>query len=263
MDRIVLAEDDGPPRAAAQVRGDGEALLLGVACPGDLDPRPLVEWAVERALERGARRLFVRGPVRLDRPLAGALEAAGFRPLEVLRHFEAEVDRLLARVEPLAHQLLAERPELADGARLVSVAVGGAGGFRERAEELVESQLGRPPLRYSWTRSCLLLRERELLGCCLTHGASIPTVQAFVVRPDLRMGWATVLLRAWGLRFLRDRGIEKVRYQAREGDHGQAIQMGRRADARALPSKATYGLDLVGAAATDRSVRAAPTGEEP
>lgn len=178
----------------------------------------LVTELAAEAKRRGAEALYASQKVDLDSDEMRGWSWLGFSPCEQVHHHEMQIERFAPRLVPL-HDRLKRRGRIPESARLIPL-------YEADAEEVVRlhvAQMGGDPVTllqrirgegpdaFAPRQSRVLLVDDRVVGFILGRRTSpeVVYVDADIVEPSLRGGWANVCLKLDALRGALEWGIEK------------------------------------------------------
>ena len=144
-----------------------------------------------------------------------------FEPVETVQHHELMIDALIPRLLA-AVTSLKRSGQVPDGARIVPLYAAD----REAVLDLHTSHLGgdRDALRarlhgrttdaFHPRYSRVLLVDDRICGCLLAHrtGRDVAAVDAVVIAPEYRLGWANAWLRLEACQGATSIGVERIRF---------------------------------------------------
>jgi N-acetylglutamate synthase-like GNAT family acetyltransferase len=184
--------------------GPGVSIRVIEPCRRQGVGRALFEQLEHVAKSAGAKALFAVKRVDLDSDEMRAWEWFGFRPCETVEEhvmpssqFEPQLGPLVVRMRERGRIPVSARVVplyQADLAAVLQLHLGHMGGDRE---ELYRKLRGRGPGAFHSRYSHVLLIDNKVKGCMLAHRSShdTMTVDANVIDPELRGGWANALLK--------------------------------------------------------------------
>jgi GNAT superfamily N-acetyltransferase len=225
----LVAESGEPPRivaAAGLMRsqraqplvGPGVALHVIEPCRRRGIGSTLLARLAARAVEGGAQALYATHRVELNGEEMLAWAALGFSPCETVEHHELPLDQFEPQLAPL-YERLRQRGKIPDTARIIPL-------YEADADEVTRlhlAQLGGDPatlgkkLRgdvpdsFAARYSRVLLIDDQVVGFILGHRVAHDSVHvdANVVAPEVRGGWANVWLKLEATRGAMQWGIKK------------------------------------------------------
>jgi hypothetical protein len=180
-----------------------------------------------------------------DGDAARAWAALGFSPAQRKSEYETELPRSLPTILPLYEQVR-ERGWVPESARIIPLADADKeavarlhadylGGNRRLLMPLLD---GPAPDRYDPQFSRVLLLDGNVVG--FTLGRILPggvcEIDANVLHPSVRMGWANLWLKVEAARMLLSNGIEVIRYFSLD-QHQDTHRLSRQAGARLVGSR--------------------------
>lgn len=197
--------------------GPGIALHVIPSCRRHGVARGLLQRATDLAAERSAQGLYA-----MQRVVAGSDEAKawrwlGFNVLESVEQHRLPLDRFEPRLAPLvermrrsgkipdaAHMIPLYRADAQAVLRLHLSEMGG------QPESLSRKLIGEGPGAFHPRYSRVLLLGEEVIGCILAHrsGPDVAVVDANIVAPPYRNGWANIWLKLEATRGALSLGIK-------------------------------------------------------
>jgi len=216
-------------RVAKPFRGRG----LGTA---------LVKAAIDETRRRQIRGLYITPSVLPDSEEAKMWAALGFTSHVSNNHYETNPRRIVEMLTPLCEKMRM-RGWIPDNARVIPLSDAPA---REIARMHAQCLGGTPrgimgrilgggPNRFDPRLSQVLMIDDRVCGFLLSHliESTISYVDAVVVAPDLRLGWANTLLKLHNAKQSVACGRKATRYVAHDV-HGDTRSMSARAGARLI-----------------------------
>lgn len=180
--------------------------------------RRLIERIAEQAKDRGAAALYATQKVDSHSEAMQAWSALGFSPCETVQYHELPLNEFEIQLAPLL-QRMRERGKIPETARIVPLfeadidavarlhleVLGGD------ALDLQQKLRGDVPNSYLAHYSQILLLENRVVGFILAHrvGKDVAFVDANVLAPDVRGGWANIWLKLEATRGAQQLGIKK------------------------------------------------------
>ena len=225
----LVAEAGNPQRIVAAAGITGAIRPKPMAGPGAavhvIPPnrhrgiaRCLVQQLADRAVAAGARALYATQKVDLDSEEMHAWSALGFVPCETVQYHELPLEEFENQLAPLL-QRMQERGKIPVSARIIPLyeadleaisrlhlaVLGGD------ADDLHQKLRGDVPDSYSARYSKILLLDDRVVGFILAHRAAedVAHVDANVLAPEVRGGWANVWLKLEATRGAHRLGIKK------------------------------------------------------
>jgi GNAT superfamily N-acetyltransferase len=184
--------------------GPGVALRVIEPCRRHGVAAALLRHLARAAQSAGAKALYGAQRVEQGSDEMRGWEWLGFTPCESVQEHMLPIDQIEARLGSLVHQLRAQGripPNArviplyqADTAAVLQLHLDHMGGDRG---ELSRKLRGQGPDAYLPRHSRVLLIDEQVKGCLLAHRAAKDTivVDANIVAPTLRGGWANALLK--------------------------------------------------------------------
>lgn len=229
MDCCLVAECGQPPRIVAvagltrsqrpkPLVGPGVALHVIEPCRRRGIGRALLARLAASAAENGAAALYATRKVELDGEEMRAWAALGFSPCETVEYHEMPLDAFEPQLAPL-HERMRQRGKIPATARIVPL-------YEADLQEVARlhlAQLGGDPATLSQKLrgdvpgsfaarySRVLLVDDRVVGFILGHRVArdVVHVDANVVAPEVRHGWANVWLKLEATRGALQWGIKK------------------------------------------------------
>ena len=228
LDGCLVAESGQPPRivaAAGITRSQRSKPLVG---PGMalhvIEPyrnlgiaRALLERLVVRAADNGAAALYAPRKVELEGAEMRAWTALGFVACETVKYHELPLEQFELQLAPL-YERMRQRGKIPTTARIIPL-------YEADAQEVARLHLahmggdpqvlaqklrGDVPDAFAARYSRVLLVDDRVVGCILGHRVArdVVHVDANIVEPEIRGGWANVWLKLeatrgalqWGIR---------------------------------------------------------------
>jgi GNAT superfamily N-acetyltransferase len=229
IDECFIAECGHPPRtvaAAGLTRSQRPKPLVG---PGVvihvIEPcrrrglgRALLEKLSERAAERGAAALYAAHKVDLDGDEMRVWSALGFSPCETVEYHELPLDQFEPQLAPI-YERLRRRGKIPPSARIVrlyesdihAVAQLHLSQLGGDLTSLIQKLRGDVPGAFAARYSRVLLIDERVVGFILGHRVErdVVHVDANVLAPEVRGGWANVWLKLEATRGGLQWGIKK------------------------------------------------------
>lgn len=178
----------------------------------------LCEALMNDARERGMRALYAARKVELGGDEAEGWRRLGFTPCETVEEHSMSLDQFVPRLGPLVERFRRQGriPSdariiplyAADRDRVVQLHLDYLGGDRD---DLHRKILGRGPGAFHPRYSCVLMVGDQMAGCLLNH-LQMPraaVVDANIVIPQFRNGWANLWLKLEATRGALSLGIEQ------------------------------------------------------
>jgi GNAT superfamily N-acetyltransferase len=265
--RMLLPQSTGPGRRSrtfVAVAGDPPRVVGAAAVGMDRRLETAGAWQVDLRVivpfrRRGIGRALVEHVVDLARAhrvaalhawqwvepggeAARAWAALGFSPAQQKLEYEADVAAASSTLRPIYQQVLADK-WIPEAARIVPLAgadydaiarmhVEYLGGSRRLLMPLLD---GTAPDCFHPTYSRVMLLDGRVVGFSLgrigTDG--VCEVDAHVLHPSVRMGWANLWLKMEAAERLLEDGIRTMRYFSL-GQHGDTRRISRQAGCRLL-----------------------------
>jgi GNAT superfamily N-acetyltransferase len=202
--------------------------------------RALTEHAAALAARHGAPALSAWEWVEPDSDAARAWAALGFSPAQRKLEYEADIAAASSTLLPLYEQVRAEN-WIPPSARIIPLAeadhgavadlhVQYLGGSRRLLMPLLN---GSAPDRYDPKYSRVMLLDGRVVGFSLgrLHADRVCEVDAHVLHPSVRMGWANLWLKMEAAERLLDDGIRTMRYFSLQ-QHTDTQRISRQAGCR-------------------------------
>jgi GNAT superfamily N-acetyltransferase len=179
--------------------------------------KSLVAQLEAEAMRRGAGALYATQKVDVNGEEMRGWARLGFSPCETVEHHELPLDQFEPRLAPLLERMrkqgrIPDSAEIiplyaADLEAVVQLHLTQLGGD---AEALTRRLHGEGPDAFSATHSRVLLVDGRVVGCILAHRTSrvVSHVDANVLEPALRGGWANVWLKLESTRGALSLGIK-------------------------------------------------------
>ncbi len=226
---LLVAESGDPARVVAaaglttSVRpkppvGPGVALHVIEPARRQGIGKELIKRLAAHAVERGAESVYATQKVASDSQEQLAWEALGFSICETVEHHELLLDEFEPQLAPL-HDRMRQRGKIPDSARIiplfeadlaevVRLHLATMGGDRTT---LLQKLRGEVPESFSPRYSRVLLIDGKVMGVILGHRVSreIVHVDANIVAPEIRGGWANVWLKLEATQGALQWGIKK------------------------------------------------------
>jgi GNAT superfamily N-acetyltransferase len=189
--------------------------------------------------------LWSRTPVTDDSDAAAFMRGCGFTPWRREHHFEAAIEALLADVAPKAERLRArgqlptdlrfDRLTQAPSEEIARMMAASLSGTAEASLGELQARIRRDD-----DRSYVLICTGQVLGAVLCRiEDNVAVIDARVVRPRVRGGWANVLLLEAGLRRGVEEGLTRMRFHCDDTVH-DTLKLAKRCAALETHSKATW-----------------------
>ena len=169
--------------------------------------------------ERGAAALYATHKVDLDGEEMRAWAALGFSPCETVEYHELPLDQFEPQLAPL-YERMRQRGKIPDSARIIPLYEADAdagcatapGTTGRRCTTLAQKLRGDVPGSFTPRYSRVLLVDDRVVGFILGHRVArdVVHVDANVVAPEVRGGWANVWLKLEATRGGLQWGIKKV-----------------------------------------------------
>jgi hypothetical protein len=232
MDSCVVAVSGSPPRVVAAggitisqrlepLIGPGIALHVIVTHRRRGIARGLLEQLTARAIERSAQAVYAVQKVDVNSEGFRAWSALGFSPCEKVIHHELPLEEFELQLAPLLKRMQ-QRGKIPTSARIIPL-------YEANAADVIELHLkemggdyaslamrirGEVPDSFSARYSRVLLVDDHVVGFILGHRVSVDTVHvdANVLSPEVRGGWANVLLKLEATRGALKWGIKKFEF---------------------------------------------------
>jgi GNAT superfamily N-acetyltransferase len=177
--------------------------------------RSLVEKIGQQA---GAAALYATQKVDLDSEEMRAWSALGFVPCETVQYHELPLEEFEIQLAPLL-QRMHERGRIPPGARIAPLCEADLDAIAQLhlavlggdVNDLQQKLRGDVPDSYSALYSRILLIDDHVVGFILAHRAAedVARVDANVLAPKVRGGWANVWLKLEATRGAQQLGIKK------------------------------------------------------
>lgn len=224
-----VAEAGDPPRvvAAAGITGAirpkplaGPGVAVHVIAPNRRQgiARRLLAELGERAAATGAAALYATQKVELNSDEMQAWTALGFVPCETVEYHELPLDQFEIQLAPLLERMQ-ERGKVPKSARIIPLCEADPEAVAQLhlavlggdADDLRQKLRGDVPNSYSARYSRILLVDDRVVGFILAHRAAkdVAHVDANVLAPEVRGGWANVWLKLEATRGAQSLGIKK------------------------------------------------------
>lgn len=180
--------------------------------------RDLIAELARQATISGFGALYATQKIDLDSDEMRAWKALGFTICETVKHHELPLDEFEVQLAPLLERMR-ERGKIPASARIIPLcdadleavanlhlAVLGGNAF-----DLRQKLRGDVPNSYSARYSRILLVDNRTVGFILAHRAAqdIAHVDANVLAPEVRGGWANIWLKLEATRGAQELGIKK------------------------------------------------------
>jgi hypothetical protein len=208
------------PRTTPLV-GPGVAVHVIEPCRGAGVGRTLVDQLAASVARRPAQALYAARKVEYDGPAMRAWQGLGFSVCETVEEHELALAPIVERLAPLVDRFRQEG-RIPPEARIVPLYAASApavlqlhldhlGGDRGA---LYERLRGQGPEAFHPRYSRVLLLGDRTAGCILAHRQShdVATVDANIVAPDVRGGWANVWLKLEATQGALGLGITRFHY---------------------------------------------------
>ena len=183
----------------------------------------LLDEIARVARARGARAVYTARRVLAGSDEARACEWLGFAPSEQVLEHELPLDRFEPVLAPL-HERMKRRGRIPAEARIVPLYAADReavldlhskhmGGDRD---SLAARMDGRAPSAFHPRYSRVLMIEQRVVGCILAHrkARDIAVVDANIVSPELRGGWANIWLKLEATRGALSLGIKRFHFSS-------------------------------------------------
>ena len=242
VERVVGAAALGPDGQAGAGRGWQVDCRVIVPYRRRGIGRTLIEHAVGVARGHGVSALHAWGWFEPDSEVARAWSAFDFAPCRHKTEFESDLAKHSAMIRPLLDEVR-EHGWIPESARVVPLAeadleavarlhVQYLGGNRRLLMPLLR---GTAPDRYDPVLSRVLLLDGQVVG--FTLGRIFPggvcEVDANVVHPSLRLGWANLLLKLEATDRLLEAGVHTIRFFALD-QHTDTRRLSRKVGAKVV-----------------------------
>jgi GNAT superfamily N-acetyltransferase len=204
--------------------------------------RALIDHVIALAREHRVAALHAWEWVESESEAARAWAALGFSPAQRKLEYEADIAAASSTLQPIYQQVLADK-WIPETARMVPL--GGAdydaiarlhveylGGSRRLLMPLLD---GTAPDCFHPTYSRVMLLDGRVVGFSLGRigAGGVCEVDAHVLHPSVRMGWANLWLKMEAAERLLEDGIRTMRYFSLE-QHGDTRRISRQAGCRLL-----------------------------
>lgn len=180
--------------------------------------KKLIELLVERARASGLGALYATQKVESESAECQAWTALGFKPCETVQHHELPLEQFEIQLAPLLDHMQ-KRGKIPSSARMIPLCDADIEAVAQLhlavlggdAQDLYAKLRGDVPNSYSACYSRILLVEDRVVGFILAHRAAqdVAYVDANVLVPELRGGWANVWLKLEATRRAQQLGIKK------------------------------------------------------
>jgi GNAT superfamily N-acetyltransferase len=210
----------------------------------------LLQSLTAAAHDLGAKQL--RSPILEQNSIGfGFAMACGFTANPATIIYEAPIENFGRITGPLCQQMR-KRGRLPGEAQIVPL----TDAPKEEVCRLVTDQLGaslqhvaerlrKTEHGYSQTLSRVALVGDKVVGAVLmTYQKAVAWVDAIVVLPNHRNGWANAALKQAVFEDLAARGVKSVRFSANSGTHRDTANLARRTKAQALKTTCVATMDL-------------------
>ena len=207
--------------------------------------RRLMDHVVAQAVSHRVPALHAWEWVEPDSDAARAWAALGFSQARRKSEYETELPRSLPTILPLYEQVR-ERGWIPDAARIIPLADADKeavarlhaeylGGNRRLLMPLLD---GSAPDRYDPQFSRVLLLDGSVVGFTLGRimTGGVCEIDANVLHPSVRLGWANLWLKVEAAQMLLANGIEVIRYFSLD-QHQDTQRLSRQAGARLVGTR--------------------------
>jgi GNAT superfamily N-acetyltransferase len=206
---------------AEPVPGPRQAVHLNPPCRGRGVGRALVQALVSLARSQGAGALYAAQRIEFDDDGMRAWQRLGFDVCETVEEHELPLAPVLARLAPLVDELR-RRGAIPANARIVPLhAANRAHVLQLHLDELggdrgplYQRLLGHGAGAFHQRYSRVLLVNDRIVGCLLAHRKSehVATLDANIVAPEFRGGWANAWLRLEAMQGAAALGIKHFHF---------------------------------------------------
>lgn len=206
---------------ASERPGPGVAVHVIPPCRGAGVGRKLLQEVLSQAILRRARALYAINRAEFDSAEMHAWQWLGFSACETIEEHELEIAAVEHRLAPLIERMKADGRIPADAsiaplykadpAAVAQLHVRNLGGDVEAIRQRVE---GKGPHPFFRRHSLVLTLGGDVVGCLLGHRLSERAfvIDAVIVDPPLRNGWANLLLRCEAAQRVKHEGASHIQY---------------------------------------------------
>ena len=216
--RIVAAAGLTRSQRPTPLVGPGVAIHVIEPCRRRGIGRALLARLAERAAERGAAALYAAHKVDLDGEEMRAWAALGFLPCETVEYHELPLDQFEPQLAPL-YERMRQRGKIPSSARIIPLYEADINAVAQLhlaqlggdLTTLTQKLRGDVPGSFTARYSRVLLIDERVVGFILGHRVErdVVHVDANVVAPEVRGGWANVWLKLEATRGGLQWGIKK------------------------------------------------------